>query len=319
MRLKKHLCLILAIINILVVSIGSYLYFNNQLSLRYLLFQVVIILTSIICSVCFCIQDKEVLKVFEKKIQHRIMINIYRILLLVFVALVFGYVMLYMDGEGTISEELIDLNVTLSYLILSVFQCYFGKSVYRASIVCEHLQHITTSKWFEKVPNEIPGIVKFLKYGQIPVWILIIIVFVVIITSHMMYITDPQLMLSFVSMLSSLFMILVPIVFVLFITSSAQMEPIKDDKYSNSKILMISLDIAVLMLGYHFVSYFGKTMIGTGIFTPNGSMMDPLKQFPAYYMNESMLYWGLMLLALHVYLLFSQKRYEYEKERIKQQ
>ena len=82
---------------------------------------------------------------------------------------------------------------------------------------------------------------------------------------------------------------------------------------------MISLDIAVLMLGYHFVSYFGKTMIGTGIFTPNGSMMDPLKQFPAYYMNESMLYWGLMLLALHVYLLFSQKRYEYEKERIKQQ
>ena len=31
MRLKKYLCLILAIINILVVSIGSYLYFNNQL------------------------------------------------------------------------------------------------------------------------------------------------------------------------------------------------------------------------------------------------------------------------------------------------
>lgn len=44
--------------------------------------------------------------------------------------------------------------------------------------------------------------------------------------------------------------------------------------------------------------------------------MEPLKQFPAYYMNESMFYLGLMLLALHVYLLFSQKRYEYEVENI---
>lgn len=58
------------------------------------------------------------------------------------------------------------------------------------------------------------------------------------------------------------------------------------------------------------ISFFDKSLIETGVFTPSGSIMEPLKQFPSYYMNESMFYWGLMLLALHVYLLFSQKRYE---------
>ena len=335
MKAKRNLCYIMVLLNIVVLAGGGILLLYFKHNVWFSMLQIMVILFSIIFGSCFGESVKNsfvnendalALREYEKKMIHLIMIWFLRILVIGFFGFLFCYIMLYLDGEGTITHELIEQNNIFSYLVLGCFHSYYGKYVYRAGLVCQIMydkEIILRNEKISllKVSKDIPTSNRWLKFGQIPVWIFIIIMIIGIAVCHMFSLCDMVLVEKVMNLYTTVLLKLVPIVVIIFIISSAQMEPLKDewennDAYSKSKVYLVSLHVNAFLLVYHGVSFFGKTYIGTGSFTATGTMMDPLKQFPMYCFHETMFYWGLILLVLHVFLLFIQKRYEYEVENI---
>ena len=327
MKEKKIMCIIVSILCLLVVLLNGIFVFCLNKNVTFL--QVISILVAIICGVCFGEsykntymdeEDVKVLRQYGKQGKHKMYFIMNKILFIVFILCTFGYILMHVGGDSYATIETIEQNDILQYFLLSVISIYFSGYCYQAAMICRMMQEkdIDMKKsTFHHKP--LVGTIRLLKMLQLPAIILIVIMLVIVLFTHILFMLDtyhPYLFTIF-GIVDQICMMIAPIIVILFIASGVLMEPLKDqwnnqDMYSKSKLYLMSVYSTVFIAVYHIVSFFGKSVIGTGSVTPSSEMMNPLYEYPSYCLHELMFRWSLMLIGLHVFLLFSQKRYEYE-------